>query len=249
MRFFSKYNDNERAFTMIEIALSLAVVSFALVAIIGVLPTGMTVQKDNREDVIINQEGRYWLEAIKGGGRGIGDLSKYVEEISVTNAGVRLLNIVNTTSQPLTSSDIMALLSTPKSAVATNSFTVARVKAMTGPAAEKGPLTNQSSFRYQIRAEVIPAFPVPPMYAGQRELDGDPSLRIYNELVGNNLWEVRLVLRWPVVERGNGWHVGNNRKTFRARIAGRTQPAGTNEVSSFLRNRQWMVVVPNQFNG
>jgi len=34
-----------RAFTMIEIALCLAIIGFALVAIIGVLPTGMGVQK------------------------------------------------------------------------------------------------------------------------------------------------------------------------------------------------------------
>src|SRR5947207_7764407 len=38
------------AFTMIEIAISLAVIGFALVAIIGILPTGMNVQKENREE-------------------------------------------------------------------------------------------------------------------------------------------------------------------------------------------------------
>src|SRR5262249_10809748 len=37
-----------RAFTMIEIAISLAVIGFALAAIVGVLPLGMKVQKQNR---------------------------------------------------------------------------------------------------------------------------------------------------------------------------------------------------------
>src|SRR3954469_20413627 len=74
-----------RAFTMIEIALSIAVVAFALVAIIGVLPTGMTVQKDNREDTIISQEGRYWMQAIKSGALGLEDITNYVESITVSN--------------------------------------------------------------------------------------------------------------------------------------------------------------------
>src|SRR5436190_18277631 len=39
-------------FTMIEIALCIAIIGFALVAIIGILPAGMQVQKDNREDTV-----------------------------------------------------------------------------------------------------------------------------------------------------------------------------------------------------
>src|SRR5437868_7481710 len=74
----------QHGFTMVEIALSIAVVAFALVAILGVLPTGMTVQKDNRDDNVINQEGRYWLEAIRSGARGIEDLTNYVESITIT---------------------------------------------------------------------------------------------------------------------------------------------------------------------
>src|SRR6185369_17131888 len=73
------------AFTMVEIALSIAVVAFALVAILGVLPTGMTVQKDNRDDNVINQEGRYWIEAIRTGARGLDDITNYVESIAITN--------------------------------------------------------------------------------------------------------------------------------------------------------------------
>ena len=36
------------AFTMVEIAICLAIIGFALVAIVGVLPSGMRVQKDNQ---------------------------------------------------------------------------------------------------------------------------------------------------------------------------------------------------------
>ena len=51
----------QSAFTMIEIALCLAIIGFALVAIIGVLPTGMGVQRQNREETIINQDATIWM--------------------------------------------------------------------------------------------------------------------------------------------------------------------------------------------
>src|SRR5687767_7500284 len=44
------------AFTMVEIALCLGIIGFALVAIIGVLPLGLNTQKDNRADTIINKD-------------------------------------------------------------------------------------------------------------------------------------------------------------------------------------------------
>ncbi|MCZ7639230.1 MAG: prepilin-type N-terminal cleavage/methylation domain-containing protein [Verrucomicrobia bacterium] len=61
---------SEAGFTMVEIAISIAIVAFALVAIIGVLPTGFDVQRRNRENTIINQEGSLWLEAIRSGAWG-----------------------------------------------------------------------------------------------------------------------------------------------------------------------------------
>ena len=54
-----------QAFTMIEIALSLAVIGFALVAIIGILPIGMSSQKDNREDTIISMDATYLMETLR----------------------------------------------------------------------------------------------------------------------------------------------------------------------------------------
>ena len=43
-------------FTMIELVICLGIIAFALVAIIGVLPVGINVQKDNREETIIVRE-------------------------------------------------------------------------------------------------------------------------------------------------------------------------------------------------
>jgi type II secretory pathway pseudopilin PulG len=58
---------NRSGFTMIEIALSLAIIAFALVAIIGVLPMGLTAQRDNRLETLIDQEGKYLLEQVRSG--------------------------------------------------------------------------------------------------------------------------------------------------------------------------------------
>jgi type II secretory pathway pseudopilin PulG len=68
---------------MIEIAICLAIIGIALVAIIGVLPMGLNVQKDNREETVINQDATVFMEAIRNGARGADDLTNYV--FAVTN--------------------------------------------------------------------------------------------------------------------------------------------------------------------
>ena len=55
------------AFTMIEIALCIAVVAIAMVAIIGVLPAGLNVQKQNREESLLTQDAELLLNALRGG--------------------------------------------------------------------------------------------------------------------------------------------------------------------------------------
>lgn len=87
-------------FTMIEIAISLAVIGFALVAIIGILPLGLNVQKDNREDTLVSQDGQYWMDVLRYGrqgtnsfdGAGLDFLTNYVETINVkTYSGTNFL--------------------------------------------------------------------------------------------------------------------------------------------------------------
>lgn len=71
----------EAAFTLTELALCIAVVGIALVAIIGVLPSGLLVQRQNREDTLITEDAKYLMEAIRSGGIGIPDLTNYIEEV------------------------------------------------------------------------------------------------------------------------------------------------------------------------
>ena len=161
-----------RAFTMVEIAICLAVIGFALVAIIGILPMGMQVQKDNRQQTIINQDARVFLDAIRGGARGFDDLTNYV--LAITNyyaiytsggkkpltgtAGYTVNDSFDTLAPgapkfPIDSGNrIVGLLSTPKYidqsanqgvSFRSNHF-VAFVRAMSGPASEKFPQTNSA---------------------------------------------------------------------------------------------------------
>ena len=73
----------QAGFTMMEIAISLAIIGIALVAIVGVLPYGLHAQRDNREETIIAQDASVLLEAIRSGAQGMEDLTNYV--ICITN--------------------------------------------------------------------------------------------------------------------------------------------------------------------
>jgi type II secretory pathway pseudopilin PulG len=68
---------------MVEIAICLAIIAFALVAIIGVLPIGMNAQKENREETLINFDAHYLMDAIRSGSQGADTLTNYI--ICITN--------------------------------------------------------------------------------------------------------------------------------------------------------------------
>lgn len=125
-------------FTMIEIALSLAIIGFALVAIIGILPYGMGVQRENTEETIINHDTTVLLDGICNGQQGLDDLTNYVACITnfqqvfdalgkpasitptpralwytTTNSGIG--SVVMAPEFPLTNGNrIVGLLTTPK---------------------------------------------------------------------------------------------------------------------------------------
>ena len=123
---------------MIEIAICLAIIGFALVAIIGVLPLGMNTQRDNREETVINQDATVLLGAIRDAARGADYLTNYVYAITnhwtfynadgtVNNSGVNGYNFSTATvssgiyplapysSAPITNAaNIVGLMSTPE---------------------------------------------------------------------------------------------------------------------------------------
>jgi prepilin-type N-terminal cleavage/methylation domain-containing protein len=229
-------------FTLIEIALCLAVIGIALVAIIGVLPLGMDVQRQNREATIINQDATIFMEAIRNGARGADDLTNYVYAIVITNItstgtpyGVGYLNpalssqmnfsqsafaTVNNWYSTLTSgADIIGLLGTPEFANGNNNppnHIYVYVRSISGAAVEKPPQSNDlivgDSFGYRLVCENIPV-----------ESTDNSN---YGKELGYNLRELRLTFLWPVLPNGS---IGNGRQTFRSLVAG--QVVQTNDTS------------------
>lgn len=163
---------HQSAFTMVEIALCIGIIGFALVAIIGVLPTGLRVQKDNRDDTVLGQDATVFMEAIRGGAQGpnlllIGQFADQVNvggtnySLAVANPGRRIIGLLCNTNY------------------ATN---YVDMRAMSGIVADQG--TNQiTSFRYRMFCHVTNA----PVLSGP---------------VAGSLYEVRLTFRWPVLPNG-----------------------------------------------
>ena len=185
---------------MIEIAICLAIVGFALVAIIGVLPIGMNTQRDNREETIVNQDALLLINAVRTGARGVDDLTNYVYAITNYASSV----VAGYDSGYLTSgARIVGLMGTPEFTGNVSNHIVAYVRSLNGLAAEKwsGSLV---SFNYQV---VCQNTPVPMFNSGAG----------FGRQLTNCQSELRLRFLWPLLPNGN---VGGGRQTYRATIAG-----------------------------
>ncbi len=231
---------------MIEIAIAVGVIGFALCAIIGILPHGMNVQKDNREDTIISQDAPYFLNAIRNGEMrtNFGVFSNYVESITITNINPSGTNVTvynnpflsNTTGSdyPFLTNDmnIVGLLSTPEydarfpNPGQTNLLS-AVVRAMTGSAIQQNRLNSLTAFRYQLTVENVPWNSIAYdsiNWAGYQPytINNPDYVTRFNrsnetQYLTNNLHEVRLKFAWPVLPTGN---TGPGRQTYRSLVSG-----------------------------
>ena len=239
------------AFTMVEIALCLAIIGFALVAIIGVLPVGLNVQKQNREETIINQDAGYFMDAIRNGARGLDDLTNYV--LAVTNywsntvsgatgkSGYTYFDSDTVPKFPLTNGyRIIGLLSTPQLTYVSptesrSNRVVAYVRALSGAATEKFPQDNVSvkdlAFNYRIITEIVPVqtAPVPLPDTNSVNYATELANLAYRQSLTNNLREVRLRFLWPLFPNGSS---GNGRQTYRSLAGGRLLQ--TNDIGQTL---------------
>ncbi len=213
-------------FTLVEIALALAVIGFALVAIIGVLPLGMNVQRENREETIINHDALVVLEAIRTGARGFNELTNYVEGVWVSNVVTRV-NVNDGTQQEVnrsivkvnitTAHELIGLLSTPTTygtaqlpngvLFVTNTYAVVNMRALTGVAVDKPPQANKTilegAFGYRLEAQLVPCFA--------------PDSTAVPRFPVPNLYELRLTFRWPLLPNGRP---GRGLQRFQTRISG-----------------------------
>ena len=235
----------QSAFTMIEIALCLAIIGFALVSILLVLPSGMNTQRDTREETIVGQDASMLLESIRGGARGADDLTNYV--YLITNYWAYYNNLGKPTIQgqngysfqgstiagqwPQTPSDffpitngsrIIGLLSTPEY---TDGFQ---------------PITNLYNGGYSnhvvafVRSVSGLAIEKPPqnnsimqensfsyrLLCVNAPMAADPNSLLQSDFtreMARNLREVRLLFQWPLQPNGS---VGFSHQNFRTSVAG-----------------------------
>jgi len=234
------------AFTMVEIAICLAIIGFALVAIIGVLPIGMNTQRDNREETIINQDATVLLEAVRNGTHGANDLTNYV--YAITNYWTSYVNgtptlgkngytytaaFVYGTPNPYYSitngAHIIGLLSTPEftdlSFNPTNNLfsggysnhVVAYVRSLSGLAAEKPPQNNAIMVADTFSYCIFCVnAPVP---VDTNIFNLPLAQQQYVRQLSVNLHELRMTFLWPLLPNGQ-LPPRPTRQTFRATIAG-----------------------------
>ena len=183
-----------QAFTMVEIALALAVIAFALVAIIGILPTGLNIAQSSREESIVNRDGAYLLEALRNGAQGMVDLSDYCLDVDGNGPA-------------LPSDRIISRMSGPGQHVAV-------FRAINGSAANRGNVDEDLAFRYEVTVEVQPV----------SASTISPDVLATQPQIANNLYDVRMVIRWPLVpaptDSGLGPSPRANRRVFRTFISG-----------------------------
>ena len=237
-------------FTMIEIAICLAVIGIALVAIVGVLPIGLNAQRESREATVVGQDATVLLEAIRSGARGLDDLTNYV--IAITNYQAMYNNNaeVNSNVFAYTYSTVSALSgSIPSYLVLTNGANI--IGLLSTPlftdTVSKGPTNNLANgpfFSNHIVAYFHsisgPVTEKPPQ--DNQILIGDSfgyrvvcenspaevpdflaSPKSYNHQIAYNRNEVRMTFGWPLLPNGK-ISTANQPLTFRATVSGPIMP-------------------------
>lgn len=244
-------------FTMVEIAIALGVIGFALVAIIGILPAGLEVQRDNRSETIINQDATLWMAAISSGAMEMDSLPSYVENISLIERNPIDNSMVSSNRWALqgsgnpagafyqTGADIIGLITW--AAGAPDREVRVQATAFSGSAAEKelDPGKRELAFSYVMRVVIDPK--------RDPENDLDDTALPFSVMTGEvippiehfgysevaspfpdtvSLNEIRLTFFYPFI--------GENKtppraQTFRTSVARQVVNDPTNSVFFFLR--------------
>jgi len=236
-------------FTMIEIAISIGIIGFALVAIIGILPSGLNVQREAHQDTTISQDAAFFMEAIRNGATNNGIvtsqnldfLTNYIEGIAVITTSTAnpapngLTNAFGLAGNPpLTSGQqILGLLSTPEfvpdglGGVATN-VVAARGHGLSGNALEQNGANNIVAFRYFMTVEIDA------MNTSAYGQSNSPTFQpIVNGYLQRNLYDIRLKFAWPVIVTPSSVVTGPGRQTYRSIISGQLLPLSNNVTSGF----------------
>ena len=208
------------------------------------LPIGINVQKDNREETVINQDGMFWMEAIRSGATGMNDLTNHIAfiEIKGSNSQVYRWEPVPAKAgdshielpRGVQGAAIIGLLSMPAQADLVGPVTVenwpqinnqsqqynwirAKVRAISGSAVDKGEAAKEMAFSYRLTSEVRPIRTM----GDWGNLSGNKLAMDANRIRKLNFYEIKLTFQWPEYIFGGEERPGPNKKVFRTVVAGR----------------------------
>jgi len=240
------YSSRQSGFTMVEIALCLAVVSFAMVVIMGILPIGSLVQKENREETLSLLDGNYLLQAIKNGAQGYDDLGLYVDEILLysrpnatpvviqnnVSGGVywgtkEIVGLISAPQFLMTSSNVWAVNYINNNSIfgvtSTNMTCKLKMRSMNGTAADKNTSEDNRDFgmSYLVNVQVVP---VATNCLNVNSLDTNAGLRdqmVRDRSMSQISYQISLSLDWPIRPSADGgYKTGANSQTFRTIASG-----------------------------
>jgi hypothetical protein len=228
---------------MVEIAISIAIVAFALVAIIGVLPTGLNVQKDNREDAAINRDGAFLLEAIKQGSNAVNfDMLSNNFVYATCRVGTAGVLYTNYNAQSnLSPLHIIGLLSRPSvDAAGFANVSRAQFRAFSGPLSDMASNAQTLAFSFQAEVKIQPVF----NYLDPAAVAQPPGSANYSVPLSNyhrylasgpdstNLWDVQLTIQSPAHGATPGSSVGPRRQFFRTLVHGSLDVVTDNQLGN-----------------
>ncbi len=189
----------------------MAVIAFALVAVVGLLPLGMETQRDNRQETIINHDGTYLLEAIRGGTARLDDLAELPRFVDAING----LPVPN----GWTGSNIIQALTL------VNSTNTAIMRGISGAASTRSSAVRDFAMHYKVVCQVLPAGLL-------KSVEGSAN---YTPELANNLYEVRLAFYWPIVPATGAVPDGARREVFRTLVSGSVDTNGFLNTSAFVK--------------
>ena len=233
---FNNRGGRSRGFTLLEIAVSLAVIGFAIVAVIGVLPMGLNIQKDTRERTVILQDATYFMEAIRHGAAEV--ITNRVASTALLDSIPSMWQVYQGLPPVLlarnvdykTDAEIIERLSAPSREVPGIGrllYTVALVRSLSGAASEKGgsAFDNRIAFSYFLRSEILSITNTVPI---ETHITFEPlgntefNLRT-NEWgsFGQNLSDLRFAVMWPPVpDVYDAQESYRNKQVFRTLVSG-----------------------------
>ena len=209
---------------MIEIAIALGIISFALVAVIAILPSGLQLQQHTRERSIIDKEANYWINAIQNSGDYTNDFHRsnvYQDDAldfvkSINGYPGPFGNTARLLGGLIRTNYFVSYDGEGKPIVEWGEPVTAIVRPFNGAAIERGAAHRDFAFEYLMNVHIAPSFTIRPDHPDYDALQ-------------SRLWELKLEFAWPVI---NG-RAARTQAVYRATIAGELKPADDPPPSDF----------------